>query len=385
MINTSKLLTEHHLIDETDVIRAGLLLFNKDFAPGDPIPVPPFRASKLNPGRSSSDRERFYKQVNNNVGVRVIENVLTIAGFEDLMELRDKFAYIDEDGEEYFHAMTMIFLIYNQVDPTTEVGMDLVLKMLENCKLAEHGNDVHEMLKFMEKCCRKLRNNGKAPPNFRRLLLDALASGQNHVFNTYIARITDDVEAGYGEFSKITPGQLISAARSKYNNMQHKKIWDKKAPPSAEMLALVTRISELENAAKSNALALATAGSGNGSGTTNSSADDAFITGTKVKKWRIVYTKDKVKRDGKDWWWCKHHVNVDPTWNGMYVSHKPDRCPKNSDRKKGDSSANKSGTSDSGGDAKLTLKNNLKAALASELCMADEDINKLLERAESGN
>ena len=95
------------------------------------------------------------------------------------------------------------------------------------------------------------------------------------------------------------------------------------------MLALYTRINELEaaNANRSSSAALAT--SSNGAATiSNTGGNDDFITGTKVKKWRIKYVTDKVKRDGREYWWCKYHVSQDPTWNGMYVTHKPQRCPK---------------------------------------------------------
>ena len=63
----------------------------------------------------------------------------------------------------------------------------------------------------------------------------------------------------------------------------------------------------------------------------------------------------------------------------MYVTHKPQRCPKNPDRKK-DASA--SASTSGGNNSNLTLKQNLKAALSTNLCMSDEDIDKLLAQAE---
>ena len=278
--------------------------------------------------------------------------------------------------------------MYQMIDPSTEVSVDLVLKMLENCKMGEHGWDADAMLKHMEKCYRKLKDNKKAPTNWRRLILDACGTGKNAAFNAYIARIKDDVEAGYGEFSKITPDELIAAARSKYNNMDQQKVWDKNAPMSAEMMALMTRIAELEAATKTNGTALATSSNGTSAKAGNGAVGlDDYIPGTKVKKWRTIPGKPHVKRDGKDWWLCPHHQRTeDPVWGDLYCSHKPERCYRNPNRKKGAGAAGTS-TAASGGDtaSKLTLKQNLKAALSTELCMPDEDIDKLLERAEAGN
>jgi len=385
-IESAKLLSEHHLIVESDLIVAGHLLFNKDYKVGDKIPEPPYRASMLNPGRSASDRERFYNRVGNNVGVKTLENILNLGGYQDLLEKREKFTYTDASGEEFFHAATMIFIMYQMIDPSTEVSMDLVLKMLENCKMGEHGWNADEMLKHMEKCYRKLKGNRSAPANYRRLLLDALATGKNAAFNTYVARIKDDVEAGYGEFSKITPDELIAATRSKYNNMYHQKIWDKNAPMSAEMMALYTRLTELETAAKSNATALATAGNGTSTNAGNGGGDSKeYVPGTTVEKWRTIPGPPKIKRDGKDWWLCPHHHRTEPpVWGDLYCAHNPDRCYRNPANKKKKAGT---GTASSGGDtaSKLTLKQNLKAALSTELCMPDEDIDKLLERAEGGN
>ena len=120
--------------------------------------------------------------------------------------------------------MTIVYLIYQIIDPTTEVGMDATLKLLESCKMGDYGYDCNEMLKQMEKWYKKLKSNGCAPANFRRLLVDALGTGQNHSFNQFVERISDEIESGFGSRANITPDQLIVAARSKYNNMTACKV-----------------------------------------------------------------------------------------------------------------------------------------------------------------
>ena len=90
------------------------------------------------------------------------------------------------------------YLIYERVDPTTEVGTDVHLKKLERCKMGDHDNAVAVMLCFMEEHCQILRHNRKGPSNYRRLLLDALLTGPNATFNTFIQRMVNDVESGTG-------------------------------------------------------------------------------------------------------------------------------------------------------------------------------------------
>ena len=69
----------------------------------------------------------------------------------------------------------------------------------------------------------------------------------------------------------------------------------------------------------------------------------------------------------------------------MYVTHKPEECPKNGSAGRTSSST----TSDKESivkEAKLQLKEGLKSVLMTNLCISDEDLDRLLEQAgESGN
>ena len=50
-------------------------------------------------------------------------------------------------------APCFILCMYERVDPTTEVGIDVRLKKLKKCKMGNHNNDVASMRRFMEEHC----------------------------------------------------------------------------------------------------------------------------------------------------------------------------------------------------------------------------------------
>ena len=283
---------------------------------------------------------------------------------------------MNAEGQVERHGATMLYLIYDRVDPTTEVGMDVHLKKLERCKMGDHDNDVAIMLRYMEEHCQTLRHNGKEPSNYRRLLLDALLTGPNATFNGFIQRIVDDVESGTGSNRRIQPHAVVAAARAKFNNMKVNGDWSKVDPRDAQILALTTQVNELKT---SRSTALAT-------GKTNS--DDVFqtddgvvlskgrIPGTKVARYRTEFKGDIIVINGKKNYFCKNHKKKGK-WDGLYCWHHPDKCPLIKNK---DDSAD-SGDKPAGGN--LKLKAGLKSVLKTKMLMGDQEIEELLSQADA--
>ena len=175
----------------------------------------------------------------------IIKNGISSSGYGDLLLQKDKFAFQDATGQLKLDGPTMAFLMFQKVDPNTVVGMDSVLKRMESAKLGDYGNDVDKMLSHMEQSHKILQDNQRPPENYRRLLLDSLITGPNHVFNEWIQRITDDIEAGFGPNVNVPADKIIIASRTKYNNMCEKKEWSKVDPRNAQIMALSTKLEEL--------------------------------------------------------------------------------------------------------------------------------------------
>ena len=65
--------------------------------------------------------------MHNNVTVKNIENASTVNGFDDLLEHKEHFLYVNASGDIEYHAATKIRIIYKNTDLTTEVGMNSIL------------------------------------------------------------------------------------------------------------------------------------------------------------------------------------------------------------------------------------------------------------------
>ena len=379
MTKTANLLSQYHLIKLEHLQRASHARFNIPIAQADPIPAAPFTARTLAPATVDLDKPIFYSQVECSVINMIIKNGISSSGYGDLLLQKDKFAFQDNaTGQLKLDGPTMVFLIFQKIDPNTVVGMDSVLKRMENVKLGDFSNDVDQMLSEMETSYRILQDNNRPPENYRRLLLDALITGPNHVFNEWIQRITDDIEAGFGTNVNVPADKLIIASRTKYNNMVEKKEWSRVDPRDAQIMALSTKLEALTKTGKREGTALATTGDGKDGG--------EFVSG--LPKWRTVKDGAKKTMDGTQYWWCDKHVHKDGLWNGLYVRHPPEKHDEIMDRfakkkQKQEESGDKEAKKEPGALSTLELQENMKRVLVTNLMMSEEDVEKLLEQAQT--
>jgi hypothetical protein len=191
----------------------------------------------LTPGTDDTHKTQFYARVHISVVAAIVKNNMSVTGYDDLLLQKDKFSYHNATtGEMEYDGPTMLFLIFEKVDPSTVVGLNSILKKIENTKLGDYSNNVDSMLTMIETNFEILKENKKAPDSYRRLLLEALVTGPNHQFIQFIDRITDDVESGIGAHANITPENLIKASHTKYNNMDTLDVWTKVDPCGASLL-----------------------------------------------------------------------------------------------------------------------------------------------------
>ena len=269
----------------------------------------------LNPGNNGDDKRKFYKKVYSSVVAHLIKDILSVTGYDDLLLQQDKFAfYNDAIGEMEFDGATMIYLIFMKTDPSTAIGIDSFLKKLDTTNLGYHSNCVDTMLTIREGHYKNLRENSLPPEHFRRLVLDALSTGPNYLFNDFVRRITEDVESGIGSNANITSDALITACRTKYNKMVENKDWHKVDPRDAQIIALTTIMENMKS--KSGGTVLVTKADAYKEETTN----NEFING--IERWRTVNTEKTKVVKGRTYYWCPHHVK-EGMWNGIYVTHKP--------------------------------------------------------------
>ena len=392
---TANLLSQYRLIKLQDCQRASHGRYNVPLAHNAAIPAAPFGAKTLDPANVDADKKQFYKKVSSNVVTKIVENGVTPSSFEDLMLKKDAFMFQNATTKEIeLDGPTMLYIVLKKVDPETVVGLDTVEEKLQKMKLADYKNDVDAMLTEIETLHQVLKDNGAAPKEskYRKYILEALISGPNPKYNEFVSRVMDDVESGIGAMAHYSPDEIIAAARARYNNMEEKGLWDQVDPRDAQIMALVTEVQELKTAHNK---AFATDGPSNRSGGNDDRnafrdrrTDDTYISG--LPRWRTKKTKGETTVvDGKTYWWCPHHVHPDGHWNGLYVQHPPERHRFKQPRKNGDKDEKDKGapaanatTADSS--LKLDLQSKLKEVLCTNLCLSDEDVDKLFEQA-SGN
>jgi hypothetical protein len=381
---SGNILIQHQKITLSNCQRAGHVLFQDGFSLQDDVPPPPFTATVLDPANTPGHKAKFYEVVNNNVAVKIIQNTLTVNGYDDLLALKELFTYTNANGDTEYHAATMLHIMYENMDPTTEVGMDSILKKMESMKMSDFSNNVDDMLKSMERNYKVLYDNKQAPKNYRRLVLDALVTGPNNMFNEYIQRLTDDVESGTGYNANIAADEVIKGARSKYNNMSLRKQWNRVDPRDAELMALKTKVTLLEKKRAEPATVLTTTGNRTkkGKSPNDSELDCSKVEDTRMEKWRTIKKGATIEAQGRTHHWCENH-SLPGKWDGLYMWHKPSECPKvaraaAASQKKSESGKSEETNTAAGG---LQLNNNLKTVLMSNLCLSAEDVDKLLSEA----
>ena len=391
--STANLLTQYQQVKVDHCQRSAIAIYDTPLATGTAIPKAPFAMTDLDPANSAPDKVKFYSRVDRTVVMQIIKNGLSATGWDDLMLQDSKFKYVNPNGEIEYDGVTMMRLIYNTIDPSTVVGFDTVLKKIEQARMSNHGNCVKAMLTSIESLHAVLAANGCAPTNYRRLVLDALTTGPNAHFNNFIQRIQDDVESGIGVYHDITPDTLISASRSKYNNMVDKEVWGQVDPRDTKMLALTTKIDELLKEQAKTAVALATnfenkAGSGGGGGSGSKAwkertTDDKYVDG--LLRVRTIKGGPSKIIEGEEFWWCPKHVHPKGLWNGLYVKHHPDKHDEVTQRRKGYKPAAPAAPAGPQADAAkvgLELQSKLKSVMCTNLCLSSEDVNKLFAEAQ---
>jgi hypothetical protein len=88
--------------------------------------------------------------VNNSVAVKSIVNILTVNGFDDLLEHKELGSYLTVDDNVEYDAIRILHIMYKNTDPTTEIRMYSITKAMETVNMSDFSNNVDSLLKFTE-------------------------------------------------------------------------------------------------------------------------------------------------------------------------------------------------------------------------------------------
>ena len=373
--SSKNLLNQYHSISEQDMIRRAHNRWSTQIDPSDPIPTGrPFTLRDIDPGSNDDDKKVFFDRVGANIVRELIKNCLSSRGYLDLLQNKKDFTFSKGSDSEY-DGPTMLFFLIQKIDPSTNVGLDSILETLGATKLGDYKNDVDQMITRMTDDYNILKDNNAAPRNIRKLLLTALKSGPNHDFNSFIQRIEDDVDSGIGQHKNISVDDLITASRTKYNNMEKKNTWNQVDPRDAQMMALTTELKQLKERRNQYQPHDKTK--------VKQSDPQEIVPGTSVQKWRTKYDGDAKTVDGKKWYWCRLH-KLEGKWDGLYVGHTEENH-KGKGKATTFTPKEKTDTASKTSQSQLQLNSRLKQVMCTNFCLSEEDVDKIFDEASSEN
>ena len=337
----------------------------------------PMVTSDINPASGdATDLMMFYRRSRSRMIAKRLQNSLTATSWTTLFSKRKHFTWKATNGSVSYDGPTMLFIIVSGINPSTRVGVSDLKANLRKSNLVSFQFNVTDMTdKMMADYQLILEKNGRHDD----MVLDlytALLTGKNDIFSSFIQRRKDDWETGADESHEA----LVEVANTKFNNMVTQGNWRQVEAKDSKIVALLTKVNDLEEQLKSSTSA-STFASSKSSGTSKSSKNPYFT----LDDWRMKKDGDSKVMDGKTWYWCPKHVQ-EGVYDGLYVTHKPEDHDAWQDRKRNwsknksssgqSSSRTASGNNPSSTD-KLTLSNNLKAAMVTNFQCTSEQAERL--------
>ena len=387
----ANLLTEYSSISSDRLIREAHKRFSTGVDEGDELPAPPYKLKVLDPANVDADKTTFYARVNSQVNMELIKNILDDADYAKLILKQNAFTFHDDTtGIGLIDGPCLTKMLMDRVDPNVVVGVEVLRQQLENVKLHTFKNNVDDMLMNMEENYVKIVENHSTCESIRRYCLNALLSGPNAKFNSFIDRIKDDIDSQTGLNKDMTFDQICTAARAKFNNMEASNEYNKVDPKDATILALTTRLEVMEKSAHATTSTGRVGGGGGGGGTGGGTAGKGVTKSNPTGEWTGgIATWRTIKKgptatapDGTTVWWCPEHVHPQGLFNGTYGWHKPEdhatwKADLRARQGKKPASGGTGGTTNANlvlpGSEKLAISQRLKEVLCSRLCLSDED------------
>ena len=148
---TANLITQYQQMTIEDLQRAAFARYDTALSLGDPITQAPFTMRNIDPGNVLDNKKQFFHIFHCNVVAHIIKNGISVQGYSDLLLKNEKFAFYNAATREVeYDVPRMMFLLFQKMDPSTIVGLDSVIKHIENAKLGKHANYVDLMLTAIE-------------------------------------------------------------------------------------------------------------------------------------------------------------------------------------------------------------------------------------------
>ena len=280
-----------------------------------------------------------------------------------------------------YDGPTILWLLLQSSNPSTRVGVSELKADLRQADSAKFKHNVKDLTDYMSSKYREIQEKEQQHQDYLLDLFNALKTVPNSDFASFVRDERQAWEIG----GTKDADQLIAEALTIYNNAVSANRWEYADPKDAKILALTTKVDQLEAQMKLSAHTTQKQNqrsfdAPNNSG--NSNGHSKYLT---IDTWRMKKTEPMIQRDGKSWYWCPKHVSLGK-YEGLYVTHKPedhDEWAKNRNRfKKREKKEEKSSQPQEEGQEKsLALSNSLKAALLTRCDLSAAQADALIKEA----
>ena len=94
----------------------------------------------------------------------------------------------DPNGNKKRDGPTMLHILLSTMDPSMAISIEAQRTKIKQCKLQAFDNHVPNMITFIEKHYKIIKDNGfnYADETYHHHIIQALSSGSNATFNEYI-------------------------------------------------------------------------------------------------------------------------------------------------------------------------------------------------------
>ena len=294
----------------------------------------------------------------------------------------------------------LLNIVLKLMRPDVQTNVYAELAKIKSIKPVDFGNNIVKWHSAMES--KRISIEQKVPGSYHESqyimdYLDASLTVEVKSFkaevsiirNRYLRGNPDKWDASY------ISGEIVKT----YNNMFEDGTWQREIGEKDQIIALSTKITELQSKLEQQVISFATQmKSNNNKGPSiASSAPEGGSRRSKrdpytVAPWRLIKKEDTVTVNGKDYHWCTgDHYSGGVKHNGMYADHKSsehdswrarldERRVSRNNNKGEKSTAEKPSTEASS--QKLVLNDKLRNASCTQAGLSAEVIDRILEEAQ---
>lgn len=306
-----------------------------------------------------------------------------------------KFTFVHPNGTQKLDGFLVLKVLLDDIKPEVVVEVRELEDRLQSLDMKKCNNNVLELTRKMESTWREIN---KAKPGsydedrFIRELFRAINTSTNQDFKSALGSLKRDHTL---RRNNVTYASIIEEANSVYKTMMADGDWAALSASDKKIVALTTKLAEAEKSLKVLLSGKDTSNSNKGKGGgggddknksgggTGGGGGNANSNWAEERKWRCKKQGQTLKKDGKEWTWCEHHMDG----KGMYMpkghDHEKWKTEK-AERKKAwtekrgktDKEPTKTTTEATG---KLNLAKHLTEALTTQVGLSDGDTQKLVQ------